>query len=272
LLARTRDIVTYRDLLRNLVVRDLKVRYRGSFVGFLWSLLNPLLLMGVYWFVFTQLLKQGKPQFHIFVFVALLPWNWCASSVLGGITSIVGNGHLIKKVYFPRELLPLSIVIANGVNFLLALPVLFLLIFLAGMHFSTYILWLPLLILTQALFLAGISFFLAALNVFFRDTQAIMEVGIQAWFFLTPIIYDAQDVLPKLAYWMYWLNPMASIISNYRIILYNNGLSFLDSRLVPAGGGPDPAFMLRTLLTSALVLVLGYLFFRSLSRRFGEEL
>ncbi|HUS13407.1 MAG TPA: ABC transporter permease, partial [Chloroflexia bacterium] len=132
MLARTRDIVTYRDLLRNLVVRDLKVRYRGSFIGFLWSLLNPVLMMAVYWFVFTQLLKSNKAQFHLFVFVALLPWNWCAASVMGGIASIVGNGHLIKKVYFPRELLPLSVVISNGINFLFAMPVLFLLIAVTG--------------------------------------------------------------------------------------------------------------------------------------------
>src|SRR5690242_20927568 len=88
-------------------------------------------MMGVYWFVFTKLLKSDKPEFHIFVFVALLPWNWCASSVLGAITSIVGNGHLIKKVYFPRELLPLSVVISNGINFLFAVPVLFLLMAVA---------------------------------------------------------------------------------------------------------------------------------------------
>jgi lipopolysaccharide transport system permease protein len=265
LLARTRDIINYRDLLRNLVVRDLKVRYRGSFVGFLWSLLNPVLMMLVYWFVFTQLLKSGKENFHIFVFVALLPWNWCAAAVMGATTSIVGNAHLIKKVYFPREILPLTIVIANGINFLFALPVLFVLMVLAGFHFTPHILWLPLLFVTEAIFLIGVAFFLSALNVFFRDTQAIMEVAITAWFFLTPVFYSANDVLSDLAYWMYWLNPMASIISNFRIILYDAGMD-------PLATGPDPAFMFRTLLTSSLIMVLGYLFFRSVSRKFGEEL
>lgn len=280
MLARARQSINYRDLLYNLVVRDLKVRYKHSVLGFFWSLLNPLLLMAVFTFVFTALLPSDKtrPAFHIFFLCALLPWNWCSTSVSGTLASIVGNGHLIKKVYFPREMLPISIVLSNMINYMLSLPALFVFMLIfrpegLGTPFSqdpaacpnvcinAHLLWLPVLILTQALFLMGLGFFLGALNVFFRDTSVLVEVGLSAWFFLTPIIYDAKDVAGGFVNWMYWLNPMASIIANYRdIFYYNDPLS------------PDPGFMLRTLVTCVIMFVLGYFFFMRLSRNFGEEI
>ncbi len=275
MLARARQSVNYRDLLYNLVVRDLKVRYKHSVLGFFWSLLNPLLLMGVFTFVFTALLpRDQRPAFHIFFLCALLPWNWCATSVSGTLGSIVNNGHLIKKVYFPREMLPVSVVLSNMINYLLSLPALFLfMIFLrAGLPDSAFsgscshvclnahLMWLPLLILSQALFLMGLGFLLSALNVFFRDTSVLVEVGLSAWFFLTPIIYDAKTVAGQFANWMFYLNPMASIIANYRDIFYYN-----------APESPDLVFMMRTLIECAVIFVLGYLFFMRTSRAFGEE-
>ena len=276
MLARARKSIDYRDLLYNLVVRDLKVRYKHSVLGFFWSLLNPLLLMLVFTFVFQQLLQDSRQRqmFHLYFLAALLPWNWCASTVMGALGSIVNNGHLIKKVYFPREMLPVSLVVSNMINFMLSLPALFLfmLIFrpeVAGSPFDAtcpyacitpHFMWLPLLVLTEAVFLAGLSFLLSALNVFFRDTSVLVEVGISAWFFLTPIIYDAGDVAGGLVNWMYYLNPMASLVANFREVFYYN---------VP--NSPEPAFMLRNLSECTVLLVIGYLFFMRLSRNFGEE-
>lgn len=293
MLARARQSVNYRDLLYNLVVRDLKVRYKHSVLGFFWSLLNPLLLMAVFTFVFTALLPgdQTKPAFHIFFLCALLPWNWCATSTIGTLQSIVGNGHLIKKVYFPREMLPVSVVLSNMINYLLSLPALFFFMLLfrpdnLASPFSEacrnpvapsvaeasaegvkslvcvnyHLMWLPLLILTQALFMMGLGFFLAALNVFFRDTSVLVEVGLSAWFFLTPIIYDAKAVAGQYLNLMYYINPMASIIANYRdIFYYSDPFS------------PDTWFMMRTLIQCSIIFVLGYLFFMRTSRNFGEE-
>ena len=299
MLARARQSLDYRDLLYNLVVRDLKVRYKHSVLGFFWSLLNPLLLMLVFTFVFTQLLPadKAKPAFHIFFLTALLPWNWCATSISGTLASIVGNAHLIKKVYFPREMLPVSVVISNMINFALSLPaLLFFMLVLrppelgspfgppvgfasvptmdpweAGSVVLTpgcthvclneHLLWLPVLIVIQVLFLTGLGFFLAALNVFFRDTSVLVEVGLSAWFFLTPIIYDAREVVPDYTELMYRLNPMASIVAVYRNIFYYN-----------EAGSPDALFILRTLVTCLVIFVLGYLFFMRTSRKFGEEI
>lgn len=277
MLARAKRSIDYRDLLYNLVVRDLKVRYKHSALGFFWSLLNPLLLMLVFWFVFSVLFANGKPMFHIFFLSALLPWTWCSSTVMGTLGSIVNNGHLIKKVYFPREMLPVSIVLSNMINFVLSLPALFFLMLLfrpesAGapfgsscqnVCFNVTMLWLPLLMLTQAVFLIGLGFFLSALNVFFRDTSVLVEVGLNAWFFLTPIIYDARDLVsdnPQMLNVLFYVNPMASIVTNFRdIFYYNDGMS------------PDPMFMLRNLITCTILMVLGYFFFMKLSRNFGEE-
>jgi lipopolysaccharide transport system permease protein len=270
-----RAVVDYRDLLKNLVVRDLKVRYRNSFLGFVWSLLNPLLMMLVFTFVFTTLMPTGQFQpFEVFLLVALLPWNWTAASVMGGTTSLVGNAHLIKKVFFPRELLPISVVLSNMLNYLLALPVLFGLIILLHPAYETSLgprsifgpglLWLPLVIVTQLIFLCGLALFLSALNVYFRDTEVIIDVGMTAWFFLTPVFYSLERLVTDqdVINWVYRLNPMAALVGAYRKILFFGEF----------GSVQDIGGLLRTLVTATVVFAIGYLFFMRISRNIGEEL
>lgn len=252
------EVLRYRELVRNFVRRDLKARYKNSVLGFLWCLLNPLLMMLVFTVVFKILMPNDIPNFPVFVLIGLLPWSWCVSSVMGGIYSIVGNPHLIKKVYFPRELLPLSVVLSNMVNFLLALGPLFLLLWAFRVPLASAWVLLPLIIFMQLLFLAGLALFLSCLNVFFRDTEVIMEVLILAWFFLTPIFYRVQDLTTQRARLMYIFNPMASFIQSYREIL-------LD------GSVPDSLFLARTFATALLVLAVGYAFFLRHAGRFGEE-
>jgi len=265
---RLKELWDYRELIRNLVIRDLKVRYRNSVLGIAWSWANPLLMMLVYTMVFKFLADHSSlPHFHIFVLCALLPWNFFSASVGGATTSIVGNGHLIKKVYFPREILPISIVLSNLVNFVIALPVFFVLALASGAPITAWVLLLPIPILVQVAFSMGMCLILATLDVFYRDTQIIMEVLMMAWFFVTPIFYPITQVPleaqvlgitfnPQL--WLRRLNPMASIIASYRDLLYRGAPTGLD-------------FMLRTAATALIVLVVGYLVFLRYSPRFGEE-
>ncbi len=260
MLTKLRELLQYRELVRNLVVRDLKVRYKSSFLGFLWSLLNPLLMMTVFTLVFTVMMPNNNiDKFPVFILAALLPWNWCTFSINGSIGAIVSNANLIKKVYFPREILPISVVLSNMVNFLFALIVLFAMLFVFRVELTPMIALLPVIIVIQAIFLLGAALFLSALNVFFRDTEVIMEVAILAWFFLTPVFYDIHGLFPRYERLLYILNPMASLISSYRLVLLG-------------GAPPDPYFLLRTFVTALAVFVIGYAFFLRQSRKFGEEL
>ena len=259
----------YRDLLRNLVARDLKVRYKNSVLGIVWSLLNPVGMMLVFTVVFTILIPNNSiERFPIFVLCGLLPWNWFSGSVVGSIYSVVGSSALVKKVYFPREVLPISTVLSNLVHFLIALLVLFAMMIATGTPLTVWALMLPLLIAIQLIFTLGLAFFLSAINVYYRDTAQIMDVLMLAWFFLTPVVYST-DLIPqsKVIFGIdvpvqrlaYILNPMASLIGSYRVILYN-------------GAPPDIAFLLRTVITAVICLALGYAFFMRLSRNFGEVL
>ena len=252
------ELLRYRELVRNFVIRDLKARYKSSFLGFLWSLANPLLMMLVFTVVFTALIPNDVPQYPVFILAGLLAWNWCTASVTGGVYSITGNAHLIKKVAFPRELLPLSVVLSNGVNFLLALIPLFVLAWVYGKSPSIYILLLPFVIVVQLVFLTGLALFFSALNVYFRDTESIIDVLMLAWFFLSPVIYDVSNLSTQYSRLIYILNPMASFISLYRLIFYYQAPT-------------DLAFFLRMSAQSVIVFLIGYAFFLWRAPDFGEE-
>ena len=268
ILKRIQELWRYRELIRNLVIRDLKTRYKNSFLGIAWSWTNPLLMMLVFTVVFGLLAGSSDlPHYHIFVLCALLPWNLFTTSVGAATVSIVGNAHLIKKVYFPSEVLPIALVISNLINYLISLPVFFGLVLLSRAPLSGWALLLPVPILVQTVFLIGISLLVSTLNVFFRDTQIIMDVLLQAWFFVTPILYPL-TIVPQdttilgitfdAHLWLRRLNPMASIIASYRDLLYWGTPTGLD-------------FLLRTAMTALVVLVVGYLVFTRYSSRFAEE-
>ena len=170
-------------------------------------------VLAVFTFVFTQLLNQQIADFPVFVLAALLPWQWTATAISTGTTTLVDNAPLITKVYFPRLLLPISVVASTMANFILALPALLLIMALFGRPFTPWLLYVPVIVVVQAIFLAALLLLLAPLHVYFRDTSVLVEVGLTAWFFMTPIFYPAEAVVPTLAAWMYRLNPMAAIIA-----------------------------------------------------------
>jgi len=263
-----RELTGYQELIYHLVIRELKARYKNSVLGFFWSLLNPLGMMLVFMVVFGIFMPNNDlERYPIFLLCGLLPWNCFQVSLMSSISSIIGNANLVQKAYFPREVLPIAAVLAQVVNFLLALIVLFILLIIFSSQFTVWLWLLPVVIVIQTCFVLGLSFIFTTLNVFYRDTGMILEVVLLAGFFLTPIFYPL-DLLPSHAViWgielnihrlMYIFNPMASIVNTYRDILYS-------------GYRTDFDFFLRTMVTSIAVLIIGYWIFTRYSGTFGEE-
>jgi lipopolysaccharide transport system permease protein len=265
------QILRYRELVRNLTVRDLKVRYRNSLLGFFWAWGNPILMTTVFSIVFTVLQRTAIIRFPLFILIGWLVWGFTTSSITEGIQSIAGDSNLIKKIYFPREVLPTSAILANAANFMLALPLVFALMLVYRVNLDPPLLvYFPIIFLGQIALVMGLAFFLSALNVFYRDTGVITGVLLTAWFFLTPVFYSVRYVTGTwngidVGRLWYILNPMASIIESYRSIFYGS----------VEGGPPAPPnfeFLVRALATCFAILVGGYLVFIRLSRRFGDEL
>ena len=254
-----REVWHYRGLLRMLVERDLKTRYRNSVLGVAWSFLQPLGMMLVFSVMATLINVSPRPNNHVFVLAGLLAWNFFSASVVGGTGSIVANSALVKKVYFPRLILPISVVISSLVNYLLALPVYLVVALASGQPLHGTLLLLPIVILIQVVFSVGISFMLATVNVFYRDTQFILDLAMLALFFLTPIWYSLDDTkAATYAVWLRRLNPMASFVNIYQDLMYWGNVTIA-------------IFWIRTSLTAIIILILGYIIFTRYSPRFGEE-
>jgi len=273
-LAKFRELYHYRFLLRNLISRDLKARYKNSIFGVLWSLLNPLAMMLVFTLLFSVMGNDATRQYAIFVLVGLIPWNFFSGSMISGTNSVTSNSSLVKKVYFPRELLPVSSILANLVNFMIAFVVLVIFLFAFKIGLTVHALWVPAILITQIIFTMGLVLLLGGLNVLYRDVMMILEVVILAWFFLTPVFYSLElfgetatlfGITFDPAQVMRWINPMASIIDGYRTVLWGTYGS----------AGPvsmNPAFLFRTFATAVAVFLLGYFVFSRLDHQFGERL
>lgn len=232
-LVQLKELYRYRSLIWNLVGRELKARYRGSFLGFFWTFLNPLLLVSVYTLVFSVYLRFGMENDYIpHLISGLLPWLWFSSSLLEASGSIVAGGNLIKKILFPAEVLPLVVVLSNCVNFLFSLPILLLLVALfKSIHLS--ILALPIVICIQVVFTAGLAFMLSALCVRYRDIQHLLGNLLTFWFFLTPIIYPLERIPEKFRF-LVNVNPVASLIIAYQDIFYRGQLPNFPQLLIVA--------------------------------------
>lgn len=276
LMQRALEIWGYRELIRNLVLRDLRARYKGSALGYLWTQLAPLGMMLVFVFVFGLLMPSGIAQFPVFIIVALLPWNFTAEAVSNGTRSVIDNAALIKKVYFPREVLPLVNMFSSLLNYLLSLPMMFLvmalvqLLTIGRLNFSWTFAYLPVLIIIQSVMLAGIALLLGAVAVFFRDIVHLVGIVVNVWFFLTPVIYPLTNFGDGLMVRLLrWFNPMASLIEFYREVLYG---AAVPAGQIPTPGVPALTSVLRVGITALALLVAGYLVFKRTSGRFGEEL
>ncbi len=255
------DIFGRRELIGLLVIRNLKIRYKNAVLGFVWSLLGPLFLVLIY-AVFLGILKFAI-DLHVLI-VGILAWHYLSTCANDSLNAVMGNANLVRKTAFPRLILPLSMVLANTVNFLLSVVVLVVFFLLRGVAFDVPLLWFPLILLTQVAFCLGLSCMVSAINVFFRDAEHLLGVVLMAWFFLTPVIYPIELVLepgrlPPLLLYVYFVNPMTGIVSAYRSV-------FL--------GIPFPFF--RTAMLSFAIawamLPLGVAFFQRMQVRFADEL
>jgi len=227
MIAAVRALVRHRALVRSLVSRELKARYRGSVLGFLWSFVNPLLLLLTYTLVFTVILPNRQPDiqpFFLFLFCGILPWTWFQASLAEASGVIIAGGNLIKKVLFPAEVLPTVTVLANLAHFLLGLPILVVFLALQGRLAWTALL-LPLPMLVQLVLTLGLALFLSALTVHFRDIQSILTHVLHLWFFATPVIYS-YAAIPEgsLLRQVLRLNPMTHVIVTYQQMLFHGNV------------------------------------------------
>jgi lipopolysaccharide transport system permease protein len=253
-----RQLVYLRDLLRELVVRDMKLRYKRPVLGMAWSILNPLAQLLVLRFVFGLVLPLKIPNYTTFLFTGLLAWHWFRSSLITATGSIVDNPGLNRRPGFPVAILPVITVITNLIHFLLAFPILLLFLILDGIQVTNTLLALPLVIIVQFIFILSIGYFVTTLQVAFRDTQYILGIFLLLGFYVSPIFYDVSSI--PASYQLYYrLNPMVELIEAYRTILIKGQL-------------PEQISLLILGLLSSCLLWVGYKIFMLKSHSFIEEL
>lgn len=252
-----KEVYDYRHMLKTLVKQDINGRYKGSFFGFLWTLLNPLLMLAVYSLVFQFVFRTGIEHYSIYLFICLMPWNAFANTIAVGTTCVSNNASILKKVYFPREVLPLAVVISNTIQYFFSAVIIFIALLVSGVGISWVAIFLPLIVLVQAIFSLGLIMILSAANVYIRDVQYIMNPVMMIWMYACPILYSI-SMVPEKFLKLYKLNPMTLIMQEYQNILYNKTL-------------PDFRNLGIVFLISIAFLIIGYLVFNKLQRRFAEE-
>lgn len=267
------NLKKYKELMYFLVHKELKIRYRNSLFGFFWTLLEPLGLMLIYTLVFGYIinLNRGVDHYPLYILAGLIPWTFFNNSVRKGTKALSSNSSLIKKVYFPREIFPLTMLISNLVNFIPAFALVFALAIAFGqsIHWG-YLIMLPGTVLLQSLFTLAIVLLVSVLNVYYRDVEFIVNLAMRAWMYLCPIIYPismlyeekSNEVVQQFAD-LYFLNPMAVIISMY------HGIFFPDQG-VPEKFGIPGFWIVYTVILTAILFMAAWYLFRRMNRRVGE--
>lgn len=253
-----KNLYNYRELLKTNVKKEIRGKYKNSFLGVLWSFLNPLLQIVVYAIVFQMILKNPQEDYAIFICCGLIPWTFFSSAITRSAFTMVENGNILKKVYFPREILPISIVTSEAVNFLISTIIIIAFVIFGGLGISKYVVFYPLILLAQYLLLIAISFIISSISVYIRDLQHLIGVALQLLFYATPIVYSA-DTIPSNFQWVLNINPMTYIINAYRDIFYNQQMIELSPLII-------------LIVVSIILCVIGYLIFNKLQKGFAEQL
>jgi len=249
-----RETYRYRELIWALALKELRVRYKRSVLGFVWALLNPALLMLVLTAVFGVLMRFSVPHYSIFLLSMLLPWTFFSQALAYSVESIVSNGELLKKVRVPRLVFPVAALVSNVINFLLSMIPL--LVLVLALRFPVHWTWiyLPVPMLGLFLFTLGVAFLLATANVFYRDVSHIVQVLLSAWFYFCPIIYSVEFV-PARYRWLFHLNPLLYVLNGFRLSIYYGLLPSLQSVVLSLGCG-------------LVTLALGFAVFRRYEKSF----
>ncbi|MBS5521800.1 MAG: ABC transporter permease [Clostridiales bacterium] len=254
-----KELFDYREMVYSLVRQDLRGRYKGSVLGFLWTFINPLLQLGVYTLVFSVIMPNNIDKYYLHLFVGLVPWLFFSGSMTGGAACIMSNKDMVKKIYFPREVMPLSYVTSGFVNMLFCFIVIFAVVFFSGVGFNpAALLCLPIIMLVEYIMALGGAMVTSALTVYFRDLEYILGIVTMAWMYLTPVLYPI-DWVPEKLRPILNINPMTPVITAYREILYYKRI-------------PEFGNLLWALLLGLIVLGIGVLVFNKLQKGFAEEL
>jgi len=252
------NLYNYRQLLKSNVKKDIRGKYKGSFLGILWSFVNPLLMTLVYAIVFPFLLKSTEPNYVTFIVIGILPWTYFTTTITLSHSCVLYNGGIIKKVYFPREILPISVNVSGLINFLISCLIIFIFLIFSGIGFSFYIFLLPIVILTQFILTQSLAFIISAVNVYVRDLEYIVSFFVNMLFYATPILYSASLFNDSFIKYLIMINPMATIIESYRNILFYKTM-------------PNIVPLLIVLIISIVLLFISLKIFKKLERGFAEE-
>jgi len=251
------DLYTYRQLLRSNIRKEIRGKYKGSFLGVLWSFVNPLLMTLVYAIVFPFILKGGQENYVTFLVIAILPWNWFTTVIAQGTNCVLVNAGIIKKVYFPREILPISVVTSGLVNYLISCIIILLFLIFSGIGLSVYILFLPIIVIIQYMLSLGLILISSSIDVYIRDAEYIINFFVMMLFYATPILYSS-TMFPEKYRWIIDWNPMGTIITSYRDIFFYKRL-------------PDLSRLGLVAIFSFIIFYVGLAVFKKLQKGFAEE-
>ncbi len=253
-----KNLYHYRELLKTSVKKDIRGKYKNSFLGVLWSFLNPLLQIGVYALVFPLIMKSSEANYTVFICCGLIPWTFFSQAINRAAFTMVENGNILKKVFFPREILPISVVTSELVNFVISTIIILGFVLGYGFGLTKYVVFYPLVLLVQYILLIGISFFVSSITVYLRDLQHFIGVVLQLLFYATPICYAA-SVIPSNFQWIMKYNPMSYIITSFRDIFYYQQSPNLQALAIVGCVG-------------LLLCFVGYFIFSKLQKGFAEQL
>lgn len=252
-----KNLYNYRELLKSNVKKEIRGKYKGSFLGVLWSFVNPLLTVLVYAIVFPYIMRVKTENYLIFLIIGIIPWTFFTTVINQGMITVRMNEGIIKKVYFPREILPISVALSGLVNFFISCIIIVIFCIFGGVGVTWHIILLPIIALIQFVFSLGLILGLSAINIYIKDTEYIVQFFINMLFYATPILYQS-TLFPEKIRWILYLNPMTQIVEAYRNI-------FLYHQL------PDVMGILYVIIVSLIIFALGLAIFRKLEKGFAEQ-